>query len=127
MDPFGLERFFGEDRANEFLRRYGCDTKRAWQALQGLRQTYPGLREDDRNGEHYLYARWKVEQNSYEWGVYHVLNVGYETLKFYDNVTFPRSSSYRQSPATSDEFFAGFYGANDGLWGSPNPCNGCKK
>ena len=26
-DPTGLERFFGEDRANEFLRKYGCNSE----------------------------------------------------------------------------------------------------
>jgi uncharacterized protein RhaS with RHS repeats len=121
-DPLGLERFFGEDRANEFLRNNGCNSERAWEALRQHRNTYPGLREADRNGEHYLYARYNVEANSYNWGVFHVATTGYHTTKFWSNALLGGKSPFRGSPATSDEMMAGHYGANDGLWGSPCEC-----
>lgn len=122
-DPLGLERFIGEDRANEFLRKNGCNSEKAWDDVRQHRYTYRGLREQDRNAEHYLLARYKGEANSYNWGLYHAGTTGYHTWKFWSNALLREKSPFRGSPVSFDEMMSGHYGSNDGLWGSPCGCN----
>ncbi|MEX8513945.1 MAG: RHS repeat-associated core domain-containing protein, partial [Leptothrix ochracea] len=43
VDPLGLERFLGEDKAVDFLRQNKCNTQKAWEHLQMYRKSYPGL------------------------------------------------------------------------------------
>jgi hypothetical protein len=87
--------------------------------IRNHRYTYPGLREVDRNAEHYLYALYKVQQNPYSWGLLHLATTGYHTWKFWNNALLRGKSDFRGSPPTPDEMMAGHYGANDGLWGLP--------
>lgn len=121
----GTQRFRGEDRAMEYLKKYGCDTKKAWAHARFDRNQYPGLNEPDRNAEHYLWSRAEVEGNSYNWGVMHVLTTGYSITKSVVNVVAGGKSPFRGSPPDLDEMKAGHAGANDGLFGGRNPCD-CK-
>ena len=119
------DRFLGEDTAMQYLLDNGNDADVAHGLLYAHRQTYAGLREADRNAEHYLWALHNVRKNNYQWEPFHILTYGYSGLKLYlnlighttESVTGSNISPYRGSPATWDEFLGGYYGTNDGLFG----------
>lgn len=119
------DRFLGEDTAMQYLLDNGDDSYLAWDLIRQHRNTYAGLRETDRNAEHYLYALYKVRENNQQWGTFHVLTYGYSSYKIYLNLIGHTTESLvgnnisptRGSPATWDELLAGYYGTNDGLYG----------
>jgi RHS repeat-associated protein len=45
IDPWGLERFYGEDRANSYLSKHNFNSEAAAMDIRSHRYTYPGLRE----------------------------------------------------------------------------------
>ena len=114
------EDFYGRHTAMEYLKKHNNDAEAAWDDIRKHRYTYRGLRETDRNAEHYLYALYQVRENSYKWGVFHeLLTPGYHTIKFWTNAIFQSYSPYRDSPPTKDELLSGYKGANEGLYGIP--------
>ncbi|WP_279905440.1 MULTISPECIES: RHS repeat-associated core domain-containing protein, partial [unclassified Pseudomonas] len=116
------ERFYGERRAMEVLKNNDCDANKAWHDIRKHRYTYRGLREADRNAEHYLFALSEVRDNSYNWGVMHLMTTGYHVTKFYTNLLGGDHSPYRGSPPSYDEMLAGHMGSQDGLFGVPCKC-----
>ena len=125
IDPFGLERFYGEDRVNELLKKNQCDPEIAWYEILEHRKTYKGLREADRNAEHYLYARYQVKDYSYNWAPMHINTMGYYLYKLGNNIINGEKSPFVGSPPSIDEALSGYHGSNDGLFGGDNPCS-CK-
>ena len=119
------DRFLGEDTAMQYLLDNGNDADLAHGLILNHRKSYRGLRETDRNAEHYLWALYSVRANNQQWGVFHVLTYGYSGLKIYlnlighttESITGTNISPKRGSPATWDEFLGGYYGTNDGLFG----------
>ena len=119
------DRFLGEDTAMQYLRDNSDNANLAHERIRNHRNTYAGLRETDRNAEHYLYALYKVRENNQQWGTFHVLTYGYSSCKVYLNLIGHTTESLvgnnisptRGSPATWDELLAGYYGTNDGLYG----------
>ncbi|MGO2341054.1 MAG: hypothetical protein ACTH5M_10730 [Psychrobacter sp.] len=119
------DRFLGEDTAMQYLRDNSDNANLAHERIRNHRNTYAGLRETDRNAEHYLYALYKVRENNQQWGTFHVLTYGYSSYKIYLNLIGHTTESLvgnnisptRGSPATWDELLAGYYGTNDGLYG----------
>lgn len=118
-------RFLGEDVAKRLLSEHNNDADAAWRAIRNHRNTYKGLREKDRNAEHYLYALNEVQQNSYKFAQMHILTLGYSGFKSTSNsigyiaeeIFGSNTSPYRDSPVTTDEYLAGYYGIQDGLFG----------
>ncbi|MFE8595391.1 fibronectin type III domain-containing protein [Archangium violaceum] len=131
MDPTGLVS--GRCLARDYLKKHGKD---AWmEALNDRRQRerQGNFSEELRNAEHYLYANEQVSGNSYNWGVMHMLTLGYSAIKATSNaggrllnaMGLDNPSPWRGSPATLDELLDGFAGSNDALFGPPSDC-GCK-
>lgn len=132
IDPLGLERFLGDDLAQQYLNDSGGDGGDAWNDIRGDRDStkpvVPGSAGSDhseeiRNAEHYLYSYSEVQDNSYYWGPMHTLTTGYNTVKFWSNVAeywgegVGIDSPWTYSMPTSDELDAGYAGANDALFG----------
>jgi RHS repeat-associated protein len=111
IDPFGLAAY-GVCLAREYINKYG-DPESAWWELNSDRMT-DGTNEELKNAEHYAYSYWMVSENSYNWGIFLALTLGYQELKFWFN-------PWPQSPATFDEFLSGIQGANDALNGVFSP------
>lgn len=123
----GGERFFGEKVAMAALSINNDNAHAAWDAMRAHRKTYPGLREQDRNAEHYLYALDKVRRESYLYGPFQTFTTGYNAAKFWVNALGEAGkiavgknySPFRGTPPSTDELKAGYFGANDGLYGIP--------
>lgn len=115
LDIFGLERFYGEDMAINYMNQNKGDTENAYYQARTHRDSYAGLCESDRNAEHYLFARDLIKNKPYLWAGLDVLTVGYHSKKFYQNLLQGDESPYRGSPPSFDELKAGLYGANDGV------------
>jgi RHS repeat-associated protein len=131
IDPTGLKS--GRCLARDYLNKYGRD---AWSKSRTDRNKVEGsgnFSEELRNAEHYLYANEQVADNSYNWGVMHLLTVGYSAFKALLNgmghaqevVGLENHSPYRGTPATLDELSDGLAGANDALFGGTSDCD-CK-
>lgn len=119
------DRFLGEAMAMRFLIANNDNADLAWSQIRNYRNSYPEMREDVRNAEHYLYSLNEVRKNSYEWGLMHAKTVGYSVVKGAVNIigvldepySGRNNSPFRNSPATIEEVKAGSIGANDGLYG----------
>ena len=129
----GKQRFLGESTAMKYLIEADNNAGLAWERLRAHRDTYKGVRQVDRNAEHYLYALYDIRSrdgafdksfayNSYQF----ILTPGYELAKATTNgagkvtkfVSGKNISPFsRDNPATFDEYLAGYYGAEDALYG----------
>lgn len=108
------ERFYGEKVAYDYLANNNFIPDKAWSELREHRNTYKGLREDDRNAEHYLYALAAVyNKDEPEWKM-KVANGLYVGGKTIINEVLGDKSPWRGSPSTFDETKAGHLGSEDG-------------
>lgn len=123
----GGERFYGEKVALGMLAKFNDNAGLAWEEILAFRKTYKGLREQDRNAEHYLDALSQVRYDNKKWGTYQISTPLYHIAKFYSNVAGKLNenlggnnfSRFRGSPPTIDELKAGYFGANDAINGIP--------
>jgi len=131
IDPTGLVS--GRCLALDYLKKYG---KEAWSKSRTDRNAGErggNFSEELRNAEHYLYAYEQTAENSYNWGVMHLLTVGYSAVKatlnggghVLDAMGLGNPSPFRGTPATWNELLDGFSGANDALFGVEGECE-CK-
>jgi RHS repeat-associated protein len=121
--------FLGKNLAHDYLDRYNGNGGSAWSAIRNDRNSNVPViigsnsgssSEAMRNAEHYLYQYSEVQNNSYNWGLAHVLTVGYHTTKFWANTAEYYNllnSPYTYTIPTSDELISGFEGANEALFG----------
>jgi RHS repeat-associated protein len=116
IDPSGLD---WRSKACDFLRRNQGDTLNAWIDANSERE-WGDDSQDLADAEHYLYARWAVETNPYQWGVFYVTAPGYAVAKA---LTPRRWWGGRTSDSTWEQVVAGITGANDGLFGSSLDCD----
>ncbi len=125
IDPLGLATW-GVCLARDYLKRYKTP-KAAWYAIYTERMKVGMWETELRNAEHYIWAQYKLSQNSYYWGIMHFLTTGYHAAKFWTNVAdyyIDFGSPFKHTPPTLDELQAGYQGANDALFGSDEDC-GC--
>lgn len=117
IKPNGLvrqERFFGEKMAYDYLANNDFDPSRAWSDARQHRNTYKGLREDDRNAEHYLYALMTVMNGDEPAWRMQTANAMYCVAKNDTNIIMGDKSPWRETTCTADELKAGHLGARDG-------------
>jgi hypothetical protein len=128
IDPLGLAAY-GVCLAREYINKYG-NPETAWEAVYRDRVKEGMSLEELKNAEHYLYAYYMVEDNSYNWGLFYALTWGYHEYKFWINAGYKARyylnemfgfedstpiSPFAHTPPTFDEFLSGIQGSNDAL------------
>ena len=108
------ERFYGEKLAYDYLAGNDFNPGMAWGEARNHRNTYKGLREDDRNAEHYLYALSTVMNKDEPAWRMQAANAMYCVAKNDLNIILGDESPFRETTCTADELKAGHYGARDG-------------
>lgn len=116
------ERFIGENVACRYLKEADDNASKAWSSIRNHRNTYAGLREEDRNAEHYLYALNEVRSGDSSWVKMNILTDGYSIYKgglnALQTATFGYfKSPFKGSPATWSENLSGHLGADDAIFG----------